>query len=143
MGIVAGMDNDGNFVSAISGATRNESAAKTKSNSTLDKEAFLQLLVAQMKNQDPLEPQDNSQMVAQMASFSQVEELQNMSSTLTQNQGFDLVGKMVAMNTTLATGEKKTIEGMVDYVLKEGKDIYLGIGGQEYNLDDLSGVIDQ
>ena len=54
------------------------SAAEAKANATakggdLDKEAFLQLLVTQMKYQDPLEPTDNTEYVSQLATFSELE----------------------------------------------------------------------
>ena len=51
----------------------------SKSNG-LDKDAFLQLLVAQMKYQDPMEPTDNTEYVSQLATFSQLEEMQTMTS---------------------------------------------------------------
>ena len=61
-------------------------AAVTEANknkgSSLDKDAFLQLLVAQMKYQDPLEPTSNTEYIAQYATFSQVESLQNMASSM-------------------------------------------------------------
>jgi len=141
---IAGVGSDGNLTSGATGATRfsTSSDSKVSNNQTLDKDAFLQLLVAQMKNQDPLEPQDNTQMVQQMASFTQVEELQNMSSTMTQKQGFDLIGKMVSVNVVKSTGEEGIVEGIVDYVLKEGTDVFLGIAGNEYDINDLSSVID-
>ena len=55
--------------------TAAETSAKkaTKSNSGMDKDAFLQLLVAQMKYQDPLEPTSNTEYISQYATFSQVE----------------------------------------------------------------------
>ena len=49
----------------------------------MGKEQFLKLLVAQMKNQDPLNPMDGTQMASQLAQFSTVEQLQNANSTLT------------------------------------------------------------
>ena len=54
--------------------TAAETSAKkaTKSNSGMDKDAFLQLLVAQMKYQDPLEPTSNAEYISQYATFSQV-----------------------------------------------------------------------
>ena len=52
--------------------------AKKSSSGGMDKEAFLQLLVAQMRYQDPLEPTSNTEFVSQYAQFSQVEQLQNM-----------------------------------------------------------------
>ncbi len=62
-----------------------ESAAKTqeetkKANSSLDKDAFLQLLVAQMKYQDPLQPTSNTEYISQLATFSELEEMQNLTS---------------------------------------------------------------
>ncbi|MCI5639975.1 MAG: flagellar hook capping protein, partial [Lachnospiraceae bacterium] len=46
--------------------------------SEMGKEEFLQLLVAQMKYQDPLEPTDNTEYVSQLAQFSELEQMQNL-----------------------------------------------------------------
>ncbi|MBR2179571.1 MAG: hypothetical protein IJ862_04155 [Selenomonadaceae bacterium] len=54
----------------------------TKVNDELGKEVFLQLLVAQMKYQDPLDPQDNSEYVAELANFSALEQMTNVASNL-------------------------------------------------------------
>jgi flagellar basal-body rod modification protein FlgD len=45
---------------------------------TVDKNMFLQLLVAQLKNQDPMNPSDSSQFVGQLAQFQQLENSENM-----------------------------------------------------------------
>jgi flagellar basal-body rod modification protein FlgD len=60
-----------------------------KPSNTMDKNAFLSLLVAQLKNQDPTQSQDPTQMVQQMTSFSTLEQAQNTNSLLTglQSQG--------------------------------------------------------
>jgi flagellar basal-body rod modification protein FlgD len=50
--------------------------------SSLGKDSFLQLLVTQMQNQNPLDPQDNSEFVAQLAQFSSLETMQNLSSSV-------------------------------------------------------------
>ena len=54
----------------------------TKANDELGKDAFLQLLVTQMKYQDPLDPQDNSEYVAELAQFSSLEQMSNVAKTL-------------------------------------------------------------
>ncbi|MDE5598481.1 MAG: hypothetical protein K2J04_11725, partial [Lachnospiraceae bacterium] len=59
----------GKFVENTSAASM-ENAKKKKSNSTVDKDQFLQLLVAQMKYQDPLEPTSNTEYISQYATFS-------------------------------------------------------------------------
>ena len=52
-----------------------------KSQSELDKDAFINLLVTQMKYQDPLEPMDNSEMLAQLAQFTALEQMLNVAQT--------------------------------------------------------------
>lgn len=65
-------------------STKNTSAIDSRINKATDnKDAFLQMLVAQLKNQDPMSPMDNQDFLAQMAQFSTVEELQNMSKNMT------------------------------------------------------------
>lgn len=54
---------------------------------SLDKSAFLRLLVTQMKHQDPLAPTGNDEMAAQLAQFSSLEQLQTMNTTLTGQAG--------------------------------------------------------
>ena len=51
--------------------------ADTKGTTDLGKDAFLQLLVCQMQNQDPMNPNSDTEYVAQLAQFSQLEQLQN------------------------------------------------------------------
>lgn len=54
--------------------TANTAASAAQENSELSKDAFLQLLVAQIKNQDPLNPTDGVQFLTQLAQFSQLEQ---------------------------------------------------------------------
>ncbi len=115
----------------------------SESGSTLGKDAFLQLLVTQMKYQDPLDPQDNSEYIAQLATFSQLEELQNMSNTIQISQASSLTGETVIMKTkSSVTGELMYVTGTVDYVVIESNKAYLCINGGKYSIDDLDTVID-
>lgn len=119
------------------------SSSKPKKKDNLDKQDFLNLLVAQMKYQDPLEPQSNTEYVAQLATFTQVEATENMATTMEQLEANQLVGKTVIMcPTNSTTGEKGYVTGIVDYVMREGSNIYLSVDGALYNLDDLDTVAD-
>ena len=119
------------------------SASKQKEPGKLDKEDFLKLLVAQMKYQDPLEPQSNTEYVTQLATFTQVEAVENMAHTMEGLQANALVGKTVIMRpTNPVTGESSYVTGTVDYVQREGSNIYLSVGGALYNIDDLYTVAD-
>ena len=64
-------------------------AAKTKNSTTIDQSGFLKLLTTQMKTQDPTQPTDNTQMVQQMATFSQVAGITEMNQSL-KNMASDL-----------------------------------------------------
>lgn len=118
--------------------------AKTapKDGSALGKDAFLQLLVAQMKHQDPLEPTSNTEYISQLATFSQLEEMQNVSASMDMQRANQLVGQYVFLNVTNSSGITTYPEGVVDYVVYQGGKIYLSVNEELYNLDDLDTVAD-
>ena len=74
----------------------------------MGKQQFLQLLVAQMKNQDPLNPMDGTQMASQLAQFSTVEQLQNANDTLPQIAGAVRVANGTASGSTNGAGGTTT-----------------------------------
>src|SRR5690348_690725 len=72
-----------------------------------DKDLFLKLMVEQMSHQDPMNPTDSSQWLAQMAQFNTVEQLTNISANNDQQQAVGLLGKTVTYNAdggAIATG---------------------------------------
>lgn len=140
MAIIQAVEN-GKVVQDATTNTTNRT--KEKNGSTLDKEAFLKLLVAQMKYQDPLEPTDNTEYVAQLATFSQLEETQNQTDVLETQIANDLVGKQVIMKVTSAvTGDETYETGQVDYVYRQGGKVYLYVGGNPYTLDELDSIVE-
>ena len=123
-----------------SGSSSDQS--KTSKGSALSKDDFLQLLVAQMKYQDPMEPTSNTEYVSQFAQYSQVEELQNMSNTMGIQRATGLVGQAVRIATTSTAGDTNYITGMVDYVSISGGKAYLAVNNNLYPVEDLDTVID-
>ena len=115
---------------------------KRNTGDSLDKQAFLQLLVAQMQYQDPLEPMDNTEYISQLAQFSALEAMQNVDQTLTNQNAFNLVGKQVIMSVGSEDGSTTAeIAGKVDFVqIIDGK-AYVSIEDKMYSIDDLEYVV--
>ena len=115
---VAAIVEDGKIKNATS-----TTSTKEKS-STLGKDDFLQLLVAQMKFQDPLEPTSNTEYIAQYATFSEVEQI-------------------VQITSTDDNGKETTKMGKVDYVKYENGKAMVSVDEELYSLDDVTYVCDQ
>lgn len=91
-----------------------KSQAANGDNSTLGKDAFLQLLVTQMKYQDPLDPQDNGEYLAQLAQFSALEQMTNVS------EGLSDVSKLVSnIDTSVLVGQISNMIGKDVQWIKE------------------------
>ncbi|WPP01283.1 flagellar hook assembly protein FlgD [Pseudomonas sp. HR96] len=105
-------------------STAASTPASTTGTTALGKDAFLQLLVTQMKNQNPLDPQDNTTFVSQLAQFSSVESLQNLNTSvgsITSSvassqalQASSLVGRsVIAQTSTAVVDPAKGLSGSV------------------------------
>ena len=89
-------------------------------NGGLGREDFLQLLVASMRDQDPLNPVDNGEMIAQMATFSMLEQMLNMSESFVGLQSMSMLGRIVKV----ANPDGTILEGTVTSVnVNNGKPI--------------------
>lgn len=137
MALVATVEN-GKIVDTTS------STEETKAtNNDLGYDQFLQLLCAEMQYQDPLEPTSNTEYVAQLATFSQMESTLNMQHTLESANANDLVGKYVIVKSTSpTTGETTAVAGFVDYVQKENNKQYVCVNGNLYSVEDVYEVAD-
>lgn len=103
-------------IGAISGSTTNSAQQAASSQNTLDYDAFLRLLVAELQNQDPTSPTDPTQYMSQIASFSAVEQqinsnakLDALLTSMTITQASGLVGRNVATNDGSVSGEITSI----------------------------------
>jgi len=103
-------------ITGVSGTSQTSalSTAAASTSQTVSKDDFLQMLVAQIKTQDPLNPMDGTEFAAQLAQFSSVEQLYNINTNLTalqtaqaaatNNQAIGYIGK-----TILANGDSVTL----------------------------------
>lgn len=125
--------------------TNVQAAANKKSTDTLGKDQFLSILVTQLRNQDPMQPLQDKDFIAQMAQFTSVEQLMNMSTELTlmrQNIGSasSLIGKTIEWNEYDDAGEVTTVEGIVDSIISKEGILYARVGGAEIALDYVTSI---
>lgn len=129
---------NGQIVNNGTSTTSSSASQKTTGGDSLGKDAFLQLLVAQMKYQDPLAASNNStEYISQLATFSELESMQNLQDLSEQQRMQDLVGKTVVLNL-----DGNLYTGQVDYLQYESGTAKMSVGGSLYSLDDLYQVID-
>ena len=114
-----------------------------KGSDSLDKDAFLKILVAEMQYQDPLEPSSNTEWVTQMASFSQIEQLQDVTDTINEQKAASLVGKRIIVAASDNTnGEVNYVTGKVQCIEKKADGLYFSINDNLYSVDKLYAVVD-
>ncbi len=92
---------------------------------SMGKEDFLKLLIAQMKNQDPLSPMENQEYASQLAQFSSLEQLQSVNSNLEQGVEINLILTQAINNTMASTlvGKEVTALGNTIQLTQDGDDL--------------------
>ncbi|HWQ71483.1 MAG TPA: flagellar hook capping FlgD N-terminal domain-containing protein [Desulfitobacteriaceae bacterium] len=119
-------------------------------NQTLGKDDFLKLLIAELKNQDPLNAVDDKDFIAQMAQFSSLEQMNNMTESVNNlattmyslysqsllTQGAALIGKQVVGEDD----EGNSTQGIVDSVKWSNIGLQLQIGDKLLDLADVTGI---
>jgi len=127
-------------VSAVNSAAAQATTPSTSGISlqTLNYDAFLQLLVSEMKNQDPTEPTDTSEYMAQLASFASVEQeiqtnsrLDKILSSLSMSQATGAIGKTVTSADGSVSGVVNSVKFYTDSVkaiLENGAEVTFGPG---------------
>jgi flagellar basal-body rod modification protein FlgD len=123
---------------ALQSTTTAATTAQQASKTAVDYDAFLNLLGAQMKNQDPTNPMDSTEYVAQLASFSQVEQsvqintrLESLLQASTLSQADALIGRTVTSadgNVSGVVTGVKLISGGAVALLDNGKELTVGAG---------------
>ncbi|RKI44242.1 hypothetical protein D7V86_03695 [bacterium D16-51] len=136
-------DQDNPYVGISESSQAEKEKAERKVGSELGKEDFLLLLVTQMQYQDPLDPADNTDFVAQLAQFSALEQMSNLNQTVSNNSAYALIGQEVLVRITSSTGDVQEVQGSVQKVTLKNGEAYVTIEGKEYSYEDVVQVIDQ
>ena len=109
-------------------------AAQGAQNAAVDKDAFMKMLVAQLQNQDPMSPQDNQAMVAQLAQFSSLEQMQQLNQNIL---GLAVLQQTNAVMSQL-TQSSALIGQRVTYIDPETNDELTGEVGKVKLLDGVA-----
>lgn len=142
MSIMAPIGEDGKLQTQTTSGDSLTQKAKDKN--TVDSDMFLTLLVAEMQNQDPLEPTSNTEWVSQYATFTQVQKMSEMAESVDMLRANELVGKEVIMKVTSeSTGDTTYKQGIVDYVVMENGKPLLVIDDNKYSISDLDTVVSE
>lgn len=129
---------------AVSGVTSGSAASTdltSVANKTLDKDAFLKLLVTQLRYQDPMSPMEDKEFISQLAQFSSLEQMQGVNSGLSglstssvATQAFALIGRTIDYADT---SSETPITGKVDKVTFEDGSPVLNIGTRKVTLSNV------
>jgi len=110
----------------------------------LGQEAFLQLLVAQLQNQNPLEPVSNVEFISQVATFSMLEQITALNQSLSGFAEFAMLGQLSGMIgkevTIIPDGAGNEITGIVSAVTFTGGEPRIIVDGASYSPNDIISI---
>ena len=127
---------------ATAGVSTASTSARTPKQS-LDSEAFMSLLVTQLKNQDPSSPMDSNQMIAQTTQLSMMEKLTALSTTSDESFSLQMriaAASLVGQNVTYTNASGVSVTGVASAVSYAGSVPQVTVGGVSVKLDAISGV---
>ena len=127
---------------AVMAAAQQSSAART-TKTAMDGEMFMNLLVTQLKNQDPSSPMDTNQMMSQTTQLAMMEQITNQ--TTTANEGFSLqmrtsASALVGREVSYTGPDGKAVTGTATSVSFADSVPKVTVGGKEVALDLISGI---
>lgn len=113
-----------------------EKKVENAPNNDLDKMAFLRLLTTQLANQDPLNPMEDREFIAQLAQFSALEQMQNLNKTV-ENLGIEILTSMEMLNTNQLQANVQLIKEVMN--IRKAMESYLGLepGPEEVDIEEL------
>ena len=126
------VDANGNLMHDVTQAVASHSVREW--NNDLDRNAFLNLLMTQLRYQDPLNPMDDREFIAQMAQFSSLEQMQQLNTTFNRTHAFSMIGNhVVGITRDIATGAASEVYGIVDTVRMIAGEPWLVMGAGTIN----------
>ena len=109
-------------------------------NTNLGMSDFLILMIAQLTNQDFTNPVNDTEYVAQMAQFSTLSAMQELSQLSRQSYVLSLLGKNCTVSENLIGGDVKTVTGKVTSISLVDDDYKVTINGKQYGMSEITSV---
>lgn len=111
----------------------------------MNKNSFLQILAAEMANQDPTKPQDTTAYITQLSQFASLEQMSNLNTTMRLSGAQGLSGKYVALDVYNSSGIQES--GIVRSVFKRNNEVYITVEDslgniKEYDYDQVTDILD-
>ncbi len=132
----------GSLSSSSGSSSSSTTGSSTGTQSLVNPNTFLQLLIAQMTNQSPLSPTDSNTMMQQLAMMQMVEEvstlnttMQNWASQQSLSSASSLVGRTVVINSG-----QSTVTGTVSSVSSSGGNVNVEVNGNNYQLTAVQSI---
>lgn len=128
-----------------SSVTTDRGTPVVKPGQEMNKNSFLQILAAEMANQDPTKPQDTTAYITQLSQFASLEQMSNLNTTMRLSGAQGLSGKYVALDVFDSSGMQEA--GLVRSVFKRGSEVYVAVQDsagkiKEYNYDQVTDILD-
>lgn len=117
---------------------------KSVINNSMDKDMFFKILVTQLQNQDPTNPMEDRDFISQLAQFTSLESMQDMSSNSVKMYAYSMVGKNVTARCYDSTSGKFTdVDGRIDSVsFKDGVPVF-SVGDYNLTSDNITSVYEK
>lgn len=98
--------------SMVGASAAGNAAVSSNTNSELGKDDFLKLLVTQLQYQDPMNPMEDKEFIAQMAQFTSLEQMKNMNASVQITQATSFIGKQVSWDDDLGVLQYGTVNAV-------------------------------
>lgn len=140
---VNGVDSGRNYENIINSAGKEktdnvygDAIFSDSSEDSLTVDDFFSLMIAQLTNQDFMNPVDDTQYLAQLAQFSTMQEMKELATYSKINYATSLIGKNVTVSTNDTSGTLVT--GVVDRVSTKNDTYYVQVNGKDYTLSQIT-----
>lgn len=117
-----------------------QSASQIQNRAELGKNEFMNILVTQLRFQDPLRPMDDREFIAQMAQFTSLEQMQNLNREFANVRAMNMIGNYITAKIDGEGSEPEILRGLVEAVSFENGRTSVIVNGQTVDAEDVIGV---